>query len=363
MMRLFLIILVCFQVVFSKPSYFYNQCDPRWANDTMGVEGAGERATICKEGCAMTCLAMALTQRGFTVNQGDRPNPKNLNKYLVKNQGYHCDNGDCNNLVLSKPDEITAGHFQLVGEWGGECCGGSNAKPSLETMRTLLVNNSNIVIIAHVRNSSHFVLLVSSSNGEASFRVLDPFFNQDTYTYDDISDIILYSVIPVDAYVPKPYRLFKQFDYRWKDDVIVHETIGEVGCLMSSTSMALNGHGIGNMDPHTLNIWLQRNHGYTDQDDMEESVVPKIDPEHVSWNETIGMHTSNDIELVSILKSLSLGEPVIANVMHGRHFVLVVGAERNSTTLYVNDPGFYRNTYDYENDVVGWRLFNMTNVQ
>ena len=226
-------------------------------------------------------------------------------------------------------------------------------------MRTILVNNTNVVLIAHVRNSSHFVLVLSS-NGEESFEVLDPFFDQDIYSYDDISDIILYSVIPVETYVPKPYRLFKQFDYRWKDNVIEHETIGEVGCLMSSTSMALNGHGIKNMDPSTLNNWLRANQGYTDQDDMEESVIPKIDPDHVSWNETIGMHTSNDIQMDSILSSLSLGEPVIANVMHGRHFVLVVGAERNGTTLYVNDPGFYRNTYDYEIDVVGWRLFNMS---
>ena len=121
-------------VVSSKPSYYYDQCDPRWANDTMGVEGPGERASICKEGCAMTCVAMALTQRGFTFENGDIPTPKSLNSYLVENQGYHCDSGDCNNLVLSKPDDITKGFFQFVGEWGGTCCGGNDAKPSLETM-------------------------------------------------------------------------------------------------------------------------------------------------------------------------------------------------------------------------------------
>ena len=79
----------------------------------MGVEGPGERASICKEGCAMTCVAMALTQRGFTLENGDVPTPKSLNRYLVENQGYHCDSGDCNNLVLSKPDDITKGFFQL----------------------------------------------------------------------------------------------------------------------------------------------------------------------------------------------------------------------------------------------------------
>ena len=58
---------------------------------------------------------------------------------------------------------------------------------------------------------------------------------------------------------------------------------------------------------------------------------------------------------------LARGQPVIANVMAGHHFVLVVGTDRaNRTTLYVNDPGFYRNTYDLARDVVGWRLFNMS---
>ena len=110
-----LIVQVLVVVVSSKPSYYYDQCDSRWANDTMGVEGPGERASICKEGCAMTCVAMALTQRGFTLENGDIPTPKSLNRYLVENQGYRCDSGDCNNLVLSKPDDITKGFFQFVG--------------------------------------------------------------------------------------------------------------------------------------------------------------------------------------------------------------------------------------------------------
>jgi len=308
---------------------------------------------------------MALSARGFTLPSGKTPTPKNLNEYLIQNQGYRCDNGDCNNLVLSKPDELTSGYFQLVGEWGGKCCGGDVAKPSLEMMRELVNSSStNIVIVAHVRNSSHFVLLMSPSiHDESSFMVLDPYYDVNSYSYHDISDVIIYSVIPSEAYVPKPYRLFKQYDYRWKDDVIEHKTVGEVGCLMSSTSMALNGHGI-DLNPQSLNQWLRNHGGYTDQDDMEESVIPEIDPDHVSWNETIGMHTSNDLSLDSILESLAMGEPVIANVMHGRHFVLVVGVTSNTknTTLYVNDPGFYRNTYDYEKDVVGWRLFNMTQV-
>ena len=37
----------------------------------------------------------------------------------------------------------------------------------------------------------------------------------------------------------------------------------------------------------------------------------------------------------------AIGRPVIANVMHGGHFVLVVGYDTiDGDTLYVNDPGF-----------------------
>ena len=58
---------------------------------------------------------------------------------------------------------------------------------------------------------------------------------------------------------------------------------------------------------------------------------------------------------------LSEGQPVIANVMHGEHFVLVVGIDPSTGRVYVNDPGFWSIAYEYA-DVVGWRLFNMTDV-
>ena len=52
---------------------------------------------------------------------------------------------------------------------------------------------------------------------------------------------------------------------------------------------------------------------------------------------------------------------MIANVMKGAHFVLVIGWDSvNTDTLYVNDPGFNKLSYSYKNDVVGWRLFDMS---
>lgn len=55
------------------------------------------------------------------------------------------------------------------------------------------------------------------------------------------------------------------------------------------------------------------------------------------------------------------GRPVIANVMQGHHFVLVIGWDpKDEDTLLVNDPGFNTLSYSYSKDVVGWRLFQMT---
>jgi hypothetical protein len=67
----------------------YKQCDDRWGNHTMGVVGDGERATICREGCAMSCLAAALSVTGFVIPgaaAGTAITPGSLNDYLVANK-------------------------------------------------------------------------------------------------------------------------------------------------------------------------------------------------------------------------------------------------------------------------------------
>lgn len=339
----------------------------------MGIPGPGERNSICHEGCAMSCVAMALAGYGFTFPGNGTITPGSLNNWLKTNRGYTCISGDCNNLVLDAPDNMTAGHMRLVGEWGGPCCGGDAAKPPLKTIQEHLSPDSDrhMVFIAHVRNNSHFVLLTSFDNNTNSFTVHDPGFNQTYYNYMDISDILMYSILPPKSYVPKYYPLQKQYDYRWGDDVIVTKTIRQVGCLMSSTSMALLAHGVKIDDgtqfvdstPGTFNYWLRNHHGYDDSDDLKENIVPQVDEKHVQWPSD-AMHTVNDITFEQVQTMLAAGRPIIANVMKGRHFVLVVGTDPSSSSLlYVNDPGFYRITYSIDIDVVGWRLFNMTDVK
>lgn len=127
---------------------------------------------------------------------------------------------------------------------------------------------------------------------------------------------------------------------------------------MSSVSMALAGHSIpieGQLaDPHTLNAWLRVNGGYDNDNDLEEDALPKINPNRVIWT-----GPAKDLHPDQVKKMLDQKTHiVIANVMHGHHFVLVVGYDKGQTNFYVNDPGFDTLYYTME-QIVGWRLFRM----
>ena len=145
-------------------------------------------------------------------------------------------------------------------------------------------------------------------------------------------------------------------------------TICAVGCLMSSTSMALNGHNIPTnateaANPGTFNYWLRNDSGYDGGNDFEEDSINTLDPGHVSWSDATGMHRSRDVPFAQVQAMLLRKEPVILNVDNGRHFVLAIGwFAGDLDTLLVNDPGFDRGNYSYARDVVGLRLFNMSDV-
>lgn len=136
---------------------------------------------------------------------------------------------------------------------------------------------------------------------------------------------------------------------------------------MSSISMGLAGHQISidghPSNPGTLNEYLKQNGGYTEQNDLLESVVPSIDPSRISWNPAVDMILSGtDLTTNNITQILK--EPdmiIIGNVMQGRHFVLLTGYSlQNPDQFFVNDPGFNTTFYMYS-DFVGYRMFNMYN--
>lgn len=161
---------------------FYKQCNTSWGEDRMGVDGPGQRNTICNEGCAMSCVAMVMATLGVREADGELVTPGTFNKWLVDNKGYHCDAGDCNNLNLTFP-EIRHPAMRLIGEL---------PKPSFAEIAAGLALG-HTAYIAHVRNRHHFVLLLSPASG-SGFLVRDPAFDQNIYDYSQISGIIMYSI-------------------------------------------------------------------------------------------------------------------------------------------------------------------------
>jgi len=160
--------------------------------------------------------------------------------------------------------------------------------------------------------------------------------------------------------IPFAYPLYKQCNTSWGSDVMQTDTICDVGCLMSSVSMALAGHGVtvdgALSDPHTLNAWLRTHGGYVGDNNLEESVVPGVNPARVKW---IGFYYNNtSLPPATLKQMLDQQLIVIANVDNGGHFVLVTGYDESGMRWYVNDPGFDRAFYTYD-QIVGYRLFDI----
>ena len=83
-----------------------------------------------------------------------------------------------------------------------------------------------------------------------------------------------------------------------------------------------------------------------------------MDPKRIEW---VGALRRHDALSVGQIKSYLHDNTTvnIANVMNGRHFVLLIGYDLSDPNLfYVHDPGFERIAYNYS-EIVGYRLFRM----
>ncbi|KAJ6235297.1 hypothetical protein M0813_28739 [Anaeramoeba flamelloides] len=144
-------------------------------------------STICREGCAMSSVSMALNCFGIKIPTSSGmltdSNPDTLNTWLQEHQGYVCLGGDCNNLVLNAPDRIpTPPHVVKYAE--------PYKLISKEEMRQHIDRKG--IVIAHVRNSGHFVLLTGYETESDIFYCNDPFFSVTYYTYQEMSSQLLY---------------------------------------------------------------------------------------------------------------------------------------------------------------------------
>ena len=179
----------------TSPVYpLYKQCNPSWAADKMGLPNCSVstcpgasfgRDTVCSEGCAMSCISMALATYGYTLGS-KTSDPGTLNAWLVENGGYSCVDGNCNNLNLPQVEKVDVyGGIKYVGEI---------FPPVLSRGYVVRALEAGLVVLGHVRNKTHFVLLNGEIGGGNAYTVMDPFYNSTTYSYEDISDVIVYSM-------------------------------------------------------------------------------------------------------------------------------------------------------------------------
>jgi hypothetical protein len=128
--------------------------------------------------------------------------------------------------------------------------------------------------------------------------------------------------------------LYKQCDGRWANDVISTKTVCQVGCLMSSISMALAGKGQtiegALANPGSFNRWLKANGGY-----QGNSYV---------WS-TVHWFGLNFKGYFSDVTSYA-NQPrtvVVLNVNNGGHWVLATGYANGAFSVL--DPGYNRSSY------------------
>ena len=81
----------------AEDKLYYLQNDPQWGNDRIG----GSDETMGRVGCTVCCVAMSLTNHGYSID------PKRLNEDLKKNKGYTKQGW----LIWGKVSDITDGKF------------------------------------------------------------------------------------------------------------------------------------------------------------------------------------------------------------------------------------------------------------
>jgi hypothetical protein len=131
----------------------YKQCDSKWGNDQLGTSSN----TICKAGCLMSSVSMALSGIGKNYNPGS------LNTWLKGHGGYVSGDlfvwGSVNSLGLSYVGKVA----------------NANIASSL---------SAGEIVILNVHNGGHWVLATSMSGSTIS--VNDPGYSTTSYTLSEI---------------------------------------------------------------------------------------------------------------------------------------------------------------------------------
>jgi hypothetical protein len=149
----YLVLAVILILVSSRSYPTYKQCDAKWGSEQLGTSSN----TICKAGCLMSSVSMALAGCGKGYN------PSSLNTWLKGHGGYVSGDlfvwGAVNSLGLSYVGKVSNGN--IAGE---------------------LAKNS--IVILNVHGGAHWVLATGMSGSTIS--VNDPGYSTSSYTLSEI---------------------------------------------------------------------------------------------------------------------------------------------------------------------------------
>eukprot|EP01016_Furgasonia_blochmanni_P036003 TRINITY_DN4052_c0_g2_i3.p2 TRINITY_DN4052_c0_g2~~TRINITY_DN4052_c0_g2_i3.p2 ORF type:complete len:190 (-),score=78.75 TRINITY_DN4052_c0_g2_i3:146-715(-) len=155
---LFCIALVAGQALAQTKWAYYSQCDPKWADDSLGSR------SICAIGCLMSSVAMALTT--FNRPCGATPcTPKALNSWLRNNGGFS------GNLFV----------WGSIAKLGLNFEGWDTARGNMKA-----AFKAGKIVILNVNGGRHWVLMIGEVPG--GFKINDPGYNKNVYADNEVVD-------------------------------------------------------------------------------------------------------------------------------------------------------------------------------
>lgn len=130
---------------------------------------------------------------------------------------------------------------------------------------------------------------------------------------------------------------WKQFDSKWKNNLMGSKTIGQVGCAMTSISILLRMTGLtqAQFSPAVLNEYLRNNGGYSNNSIYWSKVNNYVD----SWTHAGGatLSGSNNTKIAKIKELLNDGYYLVVSVKNKGHWVAITGYSGNE--ILMSDPG------------------------
>ena len=130
---------------------------------------------------------------------------------------------------------------------------------------------------------------------------------------------------------------WKQFDPKWKDNLMGSKTIGQVGCAMTSVSILLRMTGLtqSHFSPAVLNTYLRTHNGYTGNSIYWSAMNNYVD----SWKYVDGgtLTGSDNNKIKTIKKLLDEGYYLVISVKNNGHWVAATGY--SGKEILMSDPG------------------------